>query len=102
MIVLMCPRALSQLVETGARYDQPIVDFLSLEGYNSFDVNVAHVEDLRSFNLSLELYKKRYLTGHYNPAGNHFLAFSIKNKVVDWLEPKPATYGGPEGVAAYV
>jgi hypothetical protein len=35
---------------------------------------------------------KRYYIGHYSPAGNHFFAYSIKDKIVDWLDPKPITY----------
>lgn len=38
------------------------------------------------------LYMKRYFIGHYSPAGNHFFAFSIKDSIVDWLDPKPITY----------
>ena len=39
----------------------------------------------------------RYYIGHYNPRGNHFFAFAVKDEVVEWLEPKPPTYreGGP-------
>ena len=35
---------------------------------------------------------QRYFIGHYSPAGNHFFAYSIKNTVIDWLEPGPVTY----------
>ncbi len=40
-------------------------------------------------------YLKRYFiggSGHYNPLGNHFFAFAMKNQLVHWLDPKPATY----------
>ena len=30
--------------------------------------------------------------GHYNPRGNHFFAYAIKDHVVQWLDPKPITY----------
>ena len=46
--------------------------------------------------LSAEEYCHRYYIdgygGHYNPAGNHFFAFAIKDALVEWLEPKPLTY----------
>ena len=32
------------------------------------------------------------IIGHYNPRGNHFFVYSIKDKVVEWLDPKPITY----------
>jgi hypothetical protein len=35
---------------------------------------------------------KQYFIGHYNPRGNHFFAYSIKQKVVEWLDPRPITY----------
>jgi hypothetical protein len=30
--------------------------------------------------------------GHYNPSGNHFFAFALKNSLIEWLDPKPLTY----------
>ena len=39
---------------------------------------------------------KQYFIGHYNPRGNHFFAYSIKDKVVGWLDPKPITYRGAD------
>jgi hypothetical protein len=35
-----------------------------------------------------------YGIGHYNPSGNHFCAFSLKDTVLSWLDPKPVTYRG--------
>ena len=59
-------------------------------------MNLVHVNDSKSFNLSVEDYLKRYFIGHYSPAGNHFFAFSIKDRIVDWLDPKPITYQDTE------
>jgi hypothetical protein len=93
MVVLFDPyRVTNSLIENGTRYDKVIVDFLEKGAYNYFDMNLAHVADYKKFNLSLPEYYKRYLLGHYNPSGNHFFAYSIKNKVVEWLRPKPITY----------
>lgn len=55
-------------------------------------MNLVHIEDYKSLNLSVNDYFKRYFVGHYSPAGNHFFAFSIKDKIVNWLDPKPVTY----------
>ena len=55
-------------------------------------MNIEHVEDFESFNLAADDYFKRYFIGHYSPAGNHFFAYSIKDRIVDWLDPKPITY----------
>ena len=93
MVVLFDPRrAMRELVRTGKRYDQEIVDFLAENKIRTFDMNVVHVEDYRSFKLSFADYTKRYFIGHYSPAGNHFFAYSIKDRIVDWLDPKPIPY----------
>ncbi|MDQ1318160.1 MAG: hypothetical protein QG588_1817 [Candidatus Poribacteria bacterium] len=92
MILLLCPRATQQLLNGQSRYEQEIVDYLDGKGLPYFDMNLAHLEDYRSFNLSVEDYMKRYYIGHYSPAGNHFFAYSIKDSIVNWLNPKPITY----------
>ena len=30
---------------------------------------------------------KQYFIGHYNPRGNHFFAYAIKDIVIEWLDP---------------
>jgi hypothetical protein len=50
------------------------------------------VADFQRYRLSWDDYLKQYFIGHYNPRGNHFFAYSIKDTVLQWLEPKPITY----------
>jgi hypothetical protein len=93
LVVLFDPsRVMRVLLESGERYDQEVVDFLEDKGFFYFDMNLEHVKDFRDFRLSVEDYMKRYFIGHYSPAGNHFFAFSIKDTIVSWLDPKPITY----------
>lgn len=93
MIVLFDPyRVTNALISNETRYDGPIVSYLKKENFNYFDMNLVHAADFKNFNLSGQDYYKRYLNGHYNPTGNHFFAFSIKNQIVNWLDPKPITY----------
>ncbi|MFC4197852.1 hypothetical protein [Pedobacter jamesrossensis] len=93
MIVLFDPyRVTNSLVETGNRYDEEVVRYLQEGQFNFFDMNLIHVEDFKKFNLNLKDYYGRYLLGHYNPTGNHFFAYSIKDKIIQWLSPKPTTY----------
>jgi len=93
MVLLLDPyRVTRTLLDGGERYDQEIVDFLQENKFTVFDMNLAHQEDFKSFNLSTGDYFKRYFIGHYSPAGNHFFAHSIKSLVVDWLDPKPLPY----------
>ena len=92
MIILLCPNATDQLLHNKPRYDQEIVDYLQERQLRYFDMNLVHFEDYKNFNISVEDYIKRYYVGHYSPSGNHFFAYAIKNKIVEWLDPKPVTY----------
>jgi hypothetical protein len=93
MVVLFDPsRAMDQMRRGERRYDQEIVEYLATEGFNVFDMNEVHLRDYRRSNLPYDEYLKQFFIGHYNPRGNHFFAYSIKDKVVEWLDPKPITY----------
>lgn len=83
---------MGQLCKGEARDDQELVDFLKAEKFLCFDMNVVHAEDFKQFKVSYDEYFNRYFHGHYKPAGNHFFAYSIKDLVVKWLDPKPVTY----------
>ena len=80
------------LVKGENRYDQEMVDFIKANDYLYFDMNEVHLNDFKQFNLTLEEYMDRYFIGHYTPSGNHFFAYAIKDKLVEWLDPKPITY----------
>jgi hypothetical protein len=74
------------------RYDQSVVDYLKANDFNYFDMNEVHRRDFASFKVGINDYRKRYFIGHYNPAGNHFFAYSIKDQIIKMLDPKPVTY----------
>ncbi len=93
LVVLFDPRgAMVELKDKGTRYDQAIVDYLKLEKFDYFDMNEVQLRDFAQYRISFEEYMKVYFIGHYNPRGNHFFAYSIKDKIVSWLEPKPLPY----------
>jgi len=97
LVVLFDPsRALAEVRRSATRYDQEIVDYLAREKFDYFDMNEVHLRDFKNFNLPYEEYLKQYFIGHYSPRGNHFFAYSIKNTVVKWLDPKPITYREPD------
>ena len=81
-----------QLVNGEARYDQEVIDFIKENEFRYFDMNEIHLMDFKKFSLSLDEYLDRYFIGHYKPSGNHFFAYSLKDSIVDWLDPKPITY----------
>ncbi len=95
LIVLFDPYNVTRpMLNNEERYDQEIVDYLDKKGFYYFDMNLAHAEDYKDFKPGIPEYFSRYFVnnGHYSPAGNHFFAYSIKSKIVDWLDPKPVTY----------
>jgi hypothetical protein len=92
MLCILCPAATRQLLNRQPRYDREIAEHLSRETEPFFDMNLVHQDDYRAFNLSVEDYMKRFFIAHYSPAGNHFFAFSIKDTIVEWLDPRPITY----------
>ena len=74
------------------RFDQVLVDYLKIQEYPFVDLREWHLAEFKSFNLDVDTYIKRYYIGHYNPSGNFFSAWAIKNKIVEWLDPKPKPY----------
>lgn len=93
LVVLFDPyRAMEEIRSGQARYDQEIVDFLRAERFDFFDMNEVQLRDFQRYRLSWGDYLKQYFIGHYNPRGNHFFAYSLKDTVVQWLDPKPITY----------
>jgi hypothetical protein len=93
LVILFDPgRVLPEMRMNGKRYDQQIVDYLTKEKFDFFDMNDVHLRDFQNYKLSFADYMKLYFIGHYNPRGNHFFAYSLKDKVVEWLDPKPITY----------
>jgi hypothetical protein len=89
----------TSIEQRGTRDDQEILDYLVKEKLDYFDMIEVHRRDFRKSNLSYREYMKQYLVdgiGHYSPQGNHFFAYSIKDKVVEWLDPKPIPYQQPD------
>ncbi len=98
LVVLFDPYGtMRQMLAGEDRGDQEIVDFLEAHGFVYFDMNLVHIEDFKDFNLTTDQYFRRYFIGHYNPTGSHFFAHAIKQKMVQWLDPKPVPYLGITG-----
>lgn len=67
-------------------------DYVVSKGLRLVDVLDDHLNEFRQFRLSAAEYTARYYIGHYNPRGNHFFAFAIKDRLIEWLDPKPPAY----------
>jgi len=87
-------------IKGGERFDITFVDYLKQKNVMWFDSLQKHKEDFADFRILPEKYIDRYFIkpaaaavfGHYNPLGNSFFAFSMKDDLVRWLNPKPPAY----------
>jgi hypothetical protein len=87
----------------GVRRDQEIVDHLAASGVPLFDMNDVHQREFDQASGSHHEYMSRYMVGgdgHYNPRGNHFFAYALKDRLLELLDPKPLPYQdrGPDSV----
>jgi hypothetical protein len=84
----------------GERFDSSFVDYLNRKNITWFDCLQKHKQDFADFGITPQKYIDRYFIkpaaaavfGHYNPLGNAFFAFAMKNDLVNWLNPKPPAY----------
>ena len=76
----------------------PMLPFRLTQEYPFVDLREWHLAEFKSFNLDADTYIKRYYIGHYNPSGNFFLACAIKDKIGEWLDPKPKPYRSQAGI----
>ena len=88
-------RSIARHIQTGLRLDQAFVDYLKQARLPYVDLLQAHAADAARFKGTPEEALSRYFvgpSGHYNPLGNHFCAFTMKDALVRLLDPKPPAY----------
>lgn len=83
---------IARRIVEGIRWDQPFVDFLRSKKLPFIDLMDVHVKDFEKYKIDVKEYLAQYFIGHYNPRGNHFCAFALKDRLVQLLDPKPAPY----------
>ena len=83
---------IKKAVKDGRRFDQALVEFLDKRNLPYVDLMQAHLAEFKTFATDLDAYLARYYIGHYNPLGNFFCAFAIKEKLVRMLNPAPPAY----------
>ena len=74
------------------RFDQSFVDWLKNKPYPVIDMRDCFKAEYEQFKTDVNSYLKRYYIGHHNPAGNFFFAWALKNRLVEWLDPRPSPY----------
>ena len=76
------------------RFDQSFVDWLKSKPYPVIDMRDAFGCDYERYKVDIDSYLTPYYIGHHTPAGNFFTAWAIKDRLVEWLTPKPLPYRG--------
>ena len=84
--------SIAKYLNEGKRWDQPFVDFMKSKNLPMIDLMEAHVKEFENYKKSPKEYLAKYYIGHYNPMGNTFCAFTLKDKIVEMLNPKPLPY----------
>ena len=101
LVVLNGTADIAEMKARGTRDDQAVVDYLVKERIPYVDINAILLQGFKLSNLSKADYMKPYLVngGHFNPMGNHFIAYAIKDKLLELLDPKPVPYQLPDAQA---
>ncbi len=56
------------------------------------DLRDAFREEYATYRGDVQAFLKPYYIGHHTPRGNFFFAWAIKDRIVEWLDPKPLPY----------
>ena len=83
---------IARRIQQGTRWDETFVEFLNDNNLPYVDLMQSHVTDYEQYKIEVKDYLAQYFIGHYNPRGNHFCAFALKDKLVEMLDPKPIPY----------
>ena len=83
---------IARYAEEGKRWDQPFVDYMRMHNLPFVDLMDSHMQEHSSFKGEIREYLQKFYIGHYNPRGNLFCAFAIKDKLLELLDPKPFPY----------
>ena len=82
----------ARVLAGGTRFDQTFLDQLARIDVPVIDTMPYFKKDFMAYRLSPEDYCKRIYIGHFNPAGNHFFAYAIKDDLIALLRPVPVAY----------
>jgi hypothetical protein len=85
-------RTVAKFIEEGSRFDQDFIRFLNKKGVTYIDLLIEHKKDYEKYKISLEDYINSYFIGHYNPRGNFFCANTLRETLIQFLDPKPLPY----------
>ena len=73
-------------------FDQDFVDWLEDKPYPVIDMRDVFAADYKKYKVDIDQYLAPFYNGHHTPRGNFFTAWAIKDRVIQWLNPKPLPY----------
>ncbi|MEE2753608.1 MAG: hypothetical protein VX910_06460 [Candidatus Latescibacterota bacterium] len=73
-------------------FDQTLLDWLVGRDTPVIDLRDAFQQDFARSSLDADVYLTQFYNGHHTPRGNYFFAWAIKDRLVEWLEPRPISY----------
>jgi len=93
LYVLSCNSIdIARAVREGKRFDQAFADYMKRSKLPYIDLLDEHLKDYARYKIDVDEYIKQYYIGHYNPRGNFFHAWAMKDALVKILDPKPYAY----------
>ena len=73
-------------------FDRSFVDWLKNKPYPVMDMREVFAADYHRYKVDVAQYLAPFYNGHHTPRGNFFTAWALKDRVVQWLNPKPPPY----------
>ncbi len=73
-------------------FDQGFVDWLKDKSYPVIDMRDVFAADYAKYKIDIDQYLVPFYNGHHTPRGNFFTAWAIKDRLTQWLNPKPLPY----------
>lgn len=73
-------------------FDQTFLDWLQDKEYPVVDLRDTFREEFARYKVDIAAYLEPMYIGHHTPRGNFFFAWALKDRMCDWLDPKPLPY----------
>jgi len=81
-----------EALEEKPLFDQTFLNWFKTKNLPVIDLRNAFKAEYQNTKLSPAEFLKPYYIGHHTPLGNFFFARAIKDRLVEWLDPKPLPY----------
>lgn len=88
--LIMPTREMVDHFVTPAKADVPAE--LATKDVPVIDLRDAFREAYATYRGDVRVLLEPYYIGHHTPRGNFFFAWAIKDRVVEWLDPRPLPY----------